>query len=180
VQAQEVIAHTKKWIENVVIAHNFCPFASRVFLNDAIHYEVVSEAKNIFNTQHFSEQIKLLDEQSAIATSFIIYPNAYLLFSDYLELLKKATAVLKRNKKHLQYQLASFHPQYLFEGEPEDSASHYTNRSPYAMLHILRQNLLNDVVEKYPDVALIPAHNIAFTQQKGVAYMQTMLAKCFK
>ena len=41
-------------------------------------------------------------------------------------------------------QLATFHPQYQFSDAEEDDVENWTNRSPYPMFHLLRENEIED------------------------------------
>jgi len=66
-------------------------------------------------------------------------------------------------------QLASFHPQYLFDGEAENSASHYSNRSPYPVIHFLREEMLSEALEEFPNPEQIPQRNISTLEKIGRA-----------
>jgi len=78
------------------------------------------------------------------------------------------------------YQLASFHPEYRFEGAEPDAPSNYTNRSPYPMLHILRESSIELALENYPNPDIIPKRNIQLTQELGLEIMKGLLARCFE
>lgn len=78
------------------------------------------------------------------------------------------------------YQLASFHPDYCFNGEEQSDASNYTNRSPYPTLHILRESTMEAAIASHPDADAIPARNIAFCQKKGNQFFAELLASCMK
>ena len=75
-----------------------------------------------------------------------------------------------------EFQFANFHPDYLFENEALDSASHFTNRSPWPMLHILRQSSISKALQHYPEPETIPERNIALMHKLG----KTALAKQLK
>ena len=78
------------------------------------------------------------------------------------------------------YQLASFHPEYCFAGEDETDAANYTNRSPYPMLHLIREASLEKALQNYPDAELIPERNIALARSKGLAEMKHLLERCLQ
>ena len=78
------------------------------------------------------------------------------------------------------YQLASFHPHYQFDGTAADAPSNYTNRSPYPMLHILREASVEIALENYPNPETIPERNIQVTQALGLKVMQDLLARCYE
>ncbi len=57
---ETIIAQTKKWITDVVIGCNFCPFAARELKADTIHYMVLENAglkKVFFRKLIFSQQV---------------------------------------------------------------------------------------------------------------------------
>lgn len=173
-----VIDHTKKWLSSVIIGHGFCPFAKREFDLNRIHYAAI-EAEDL-ETQ--LEQVILhcgaLDQDKDRATSLLIFPTALSDFTAYLDLLDLATELLKLEGYECIYQLASFHPEYIFADVPADDPSHYTNRSPYPMLHILREASVEAVLKTYPDPENIPQRNIELTQSLGLDAMRNLLKAC--
>ncbi len=171
---EEIIAHTRKWINDVVIGCNFCPFAAREFKNETILYEVAL-SENIGDClEAFLSQCKILDENPGIETSFLIMPNAVKDFHAYLDLLGLAEELIEKEDYEGIYQVASFHPLYLFEGSTEDDPANYTNRSIYPMLHILREESVERALERFPDAASIPERNIRFAREKGLSEMKLL------
>ena len=65
------------------------------------------------------------------------------------------------------YQIASFHPQYQFAETMPDDVSNYTNRSPYPMLHLIREASLEKAVANYADADQIPTRNIVLLEEMG-------------
>ncbi|HMC15166.1 MAG TPA: DUF1415 family protein, partial [Albitalea sp.] len=57
-------------------------------------------------------------------------------------------------------QIASFHPDYQFDGSVPDDIENFSNRSPYPTLHLLREASVDKAVQSFPDAALIYEHNI--------------------
>jgi hypothetical protein len=173
------IAHTRKWIADVVVGCNFCPFASRVLKAGNIHYVVVQEAE----IQKALEQLALcflhLDSNENTETLFLIFPGNYQNFEDYLDLLDLSQAFLKKQNYEGIYQIASFHPGYLFAGSTEDDPANYTNRSPYPMLHLLREESVTRAIDSFPAVEKIPEQNIDYARKKGLLYLQSLREACF-
>jgi hypothetical protein len=95
-------------------------------------------------------------------------------FDDYLDLVSLAEDRLKRNDYEGIYQVASFHPLYLFTNSDENDPANYTNRSIYPMLHLLREESIDKVLENYKDPESIPTRNINFAREKGLAYMKML------
>jgi hypothetical protein len=172
---QTVIQHTKTWVEEVVIGLNLCPFASRPFLNDSIEYTVIAGDSTERHLQQLANSFKLLDDNSDIETSLLVYPEAYQTFDDYLDWLDYANHLLADLNYTGCYQLASFHPDYRFAGSEKNDASNFTNRSPYPMLHLIREKSLEAAITSYPDIEQVPKNNIRKLQEIGYAEMQKKL-----
>jgi len=177
-KTENIISRTKKWIIDVVVGCNFCPFASRVIKMDTIHYQVEPTADLTIAGQSFLRECRRLDADTAIETSFLIFPETFAKFDDYLELVQMTEKLLKKNGYEGVYQVASFHPLYRFAGAPADDAANYTNRSIYPMLHLLREDLVEKALQNYPDPEQIPERNIGFARQKGAVYMKMLRDAC--
>lgn len=176
--SDKVISDTKNWLEQVVIGCNFCPFAGREFRRGSIRYTVLatSDRKAILTT--LALEFERLDEDAAIETTLIILPGQFPDFNKYLDLIDLCQDFLEEEDREGVYQIASFHPTYLFAGAKESDAENYTNRSPYPMIHILREASLTAVLENFPDPEAIPEKNIAFARQKGLDYMRKLREQC--
>lgn len=174
-----IISQTKKWIVDVVVGCNFCPFALREVKKETIYFEVVDGNKEAV-LQALSAALAKMNVQVEMETTFLILPQHFARFSDYLKLVQKAEILIKKSGYEGIYQVASFHPDYLFLGSRMNDAANYTNRSPYPMLHILREESVSRAVDSYPHAKKIPQKNIAFARQKGLAYMQCLLAACME
>ncbi|MDB2438488.1 DUF1415 domain-containing protein [Hellea sp.] len=177
---QTIIAQTKIWLSSIVIAHNICPFAKREFDSGRIHYEVIETSETQRQLEQLIAQCAALDKDAARETSLLIFPSSLSDYGDYLDFLALATALLKTQDYEGIYQLASFHPDYQFAETPPDDASHYTNRSPYPMLHILREASVEAALKHYPNPEGIPERNIALMQEMGVEVMRGLLAACYE
>ena len=119
-----------------------------------------------------------LDSQPDTETTLIIFSEAYTEFDDFLDMLAIAEDVLIEQGYEGVYQLASFHPDYCFADADSDDAANYTNRSPYPMLHLIREASIEQVLEHYPDPEQIPERNIRITRESGAAFWQKLLTSC--
>lgn len=175
VSDKTIIAQTRQWIEQVVIGLNFCPFAKRVFDKGLIAYKVANN-KNIeddlFSLMALCAE---LNQNKDLETGFVIYPDKLSDFDDYLDFLDLANQLLVEQGYEGVYQLASFHPQYCFEDTAQNAAENYTNRSPYPMLHLLREQSLERALEQYEAPEEIPASNIKVATQKGAEFFSKLL-----
>jgi len=173
-----IIAQTKKWIIDVVVGCNFCPFAGKEVSRGSIHYEVLHAADKKKVLQALAIEFLYLDENPGTETSLLILPGSFLIFNEYLDLVEIAESFLKKEGHEGKYQLASFHPLYLFAATTETDPANYTNRSPYPMLHLLREASITKAVDNYPGIENIPLQNIDFTTKKGLNYMQSLKDAC--
>ena len=172
----EIILLTKRWIEKVVIGFNFCPFAAKVFKDDAIHYHVVSSSDNADCLAKFFIECERLDNHPEIETTLIILEKAVPDFLEYLDLVSMAEQLLTVHNYEGVYQVATFHPRYLFEGSSEDDPANYTNRSPFPIIQLLREESIERALEKFSDPDRIPERNIVFARNKGLEFMKSFVA----
>ena len=163
----------------MVIGCNFCPFATREVKKDSIRFEVVEGSKAIV-LNVLSESFAKMNAQPEIETMFLLLPKGFSRFADYLKLADGADVLIKKSGYEGIYQVATFHPDYLFAGSSLNDAANYTNRSPYPMLHILREESVSRAIDSYPDTEKIPEKNTAFARQKGLAYMKRLRAACME
>ena len=175
---QEIVEQTRCWIETVVVANNFCPFAARVLQHGSLACRVVPETLPEQCLLALAEECQRLDHDSDIETSLLIFPDGWTAFDDYLDLLALAEAWLLDQGYEGEYQLASFHPDYLFDGADLQDPANYTNRSPFPMLHLLRESSIERAVQDFPGVDEIPERNVATARRKGLTEMQALLAGC--
>lgn len=175
-----MIAQTKRWILEVVVGCNFCPFAAREVKRGSVHYEVIDNADTDTSMNALLMVLQRMEEDSDIETALLLLPENYENFESYLDLVETAETLLEDNDYEGIYQVASFHPQYLFAGAPANDPGNYTNRSPYPMLHILREESVSRAVDGHPDIEAVPNNNIQFAKEKGLVYMQELLAACMR
>lgn len=171
----DVTSAVTAWLENSVIGLNLCPFAKREWHHDRVRLKVCEAEQISPLRQALKAELAYLDEHPEIETSLLIHPRVLTEFADYNSFLARADALLHRLGYEGVYQIASFHPQYQFSGTEADDAANYSNRSPYPLLHILRETSLDEAIANYPDTANIPKQNIALMQQLGIEHLQAQL-----
>ena len=164
---EAVIAEVKGWVEDRVVGWNLCPFARRELVNETIRFRVCEPEDEEALLLALAEEIEVLDRQPEVETTLLIHPGFLDNFEDYNDFLDLADALLTQMERDGVYQVASFHPHYQFaETEPEDPEN-FTNRSPYPLLHLLREASLSQAVESHPNVEQIPEDNIALMNRLG-------------
>jgi len=175
----DIIKQTESWIKQVVIDCNFCPFAAKALLKKTIHYSVQNQITDKDCLLILEQEVNYLNTNNHLETTFIIFGTDFKDFDSYLILVNKAESWLSKNNYDGIYQLASFHPDYCFEGADDLDPANYTNRSIYPMLHLLREESITKVLAFYKNPESIPHNNIAFAQNKGLQYMQALRLACF-
>lgn len=150
----------KAWIEQWVIELNLCPFAAKPFIEDKIRYVVFDKIEVFELMDFFLEELRELSTTTSFDTSILILNNICKDFEDYLDVFYFLESKLADFDFEDEFQLASFHPAYRFEGEEESSNSQYTNRSPIPLIHILRVDQVEAARNFYPNIELIPENNI--------------------
>ena len=172
--SEQIIDRTKKWITDVVIGCNLCPFAANVVKQQSVFYKVELSTDMGTCLTSFECEMERLDNDATIETSFLIFPNTFKKFDDYLHLVSLAEKLLKKKGYEGIYQVASFHPLYLFADSEENDPANYTNRAIYPMLHLLREESIDKALAHYKSPESIPARNMNFAREKGLAYMKML------
>lgn len=175
-----VVQTTRKWVEDVVVGYNLCPFAKRELVRDRVRF-VVTEADNEDSLlQALQAELRRLDDEPDVETTLLIHPDALQDFAAYNEFLDAADGLLAYLNMEGVYQIASFHPDYQFADTNPDDAENYTNRSPFPMLHVLREASLETAIDNHPDVDGIPQRNIELMNTLGAEKMRDILSNCLK
>lgn len=176
---QQIKASTQAWLKSVIIEYSICPFAKRELERGSIHFSVNHDTETEQCLLHLVDECDRLETDPGIETTLLIYADAFAEFDDYLDFLEIAESLLIEQGYEGTFQLASFHPDYCFQGSDPDDAANYTNRSPYPMLHLLRESSIEQAVAAHPDPENIPQHNIELTRKLGLAKMQALLSACY-
>lgn len=161
--AAQVIAETTDWIDRVVIGLGLCPFAKAVQTRQLVRY-VVTDAKTESELLVALEtELRALaaTDPAVVDTTLLIHPQALSDFLDYNDFLHDADDKLVELELEGELQIASFHPDYRFADAPADDPANYSNRSPYPMLHLLREASVSRAVAAFPDASQIYERNVA-------------------
>jgi len=170
---------TKNWLNKVVVGLNFCPFAGREVKRGSIRFQVIESHNFTDLKEALVAEFEKLTNEPELETTLLIYPSQFLKFDDFLDWASFAEGLLVELGYEGIFQVASFHPDYMFEGSNFLDAANYTNRSPFAMLHLLREESLEKAIENHPNAYQIPDTNIAVAREKGLAQMKLLLQSCF-
>jgi len=157
-----VAAATQRWLERAVIGLGLCPFAKAVYVKRQIRYAVTAATTADALLAELAHELALLAQADPeeIDTTLLIHPHVLSDFSDYNEFLGQADDAIAELGLEGVIQVASFHPRYQFEGAGPDDIENYTNRSPYPMLHLLRESSVERAVTTHPDTTAIYRKNM--------------------
>ncbi len=124
--------------------------------------------------QAFLSELDLLqaNPESSLATTLLVFGNALQSFDDYLDFVADAESLLEAAGLEGLMQVASFHPDYQFHGEAADAPGQFSNRSPFPMIHLLRESMITRLVASYPAPESIPEHNVRVLEALGSDELQ--------
>ncbi len=169
-----IAGQTRKWLAEFVVGLNLCPFARPLLDNPQLRIEVCQDSDPDALRVAFLQELDLLQStpEAEIASTLLVFSQALAEFNDYLDFVDDARDLLTEAGLDGVVQLASFHPDYQFEGEPADGASHFSNRAPWPTLHFIREDMLSRVLGDFPDPEAIPERNMETLGDIGVADLQ--------
>ena len=173
------IITTQRWIQSFVVELNLCPFAQHVTVRDVIRYTACANESLQDILHALYEEMDWLDSDPKTETSFLILTSGMKDFSDFNDCLAIAQELLVMMNWVGRYQLVGFHPHHQFDGTDPDDAENYTNRSPYPMVHILRESSVTQAVDATENIALIPKRNTDTLNQLGVEVLIKRWQDCF-
>lgn len=167
----DYVALTQQWLERFVIGLNLCPFAAAPFRKGQIRYVLEESNDPEQLVKSFLKELDYLHRTDPVEveTTLIIHPNLltdFLAYNDFVGLLED---LLEDAGLSGTFQLASFHPDYQFGGVSVNDPANYTNRSPYPMLHILREESVSKAVDQFSEPERIPEMNMKRLREMGEA-----------
>ena len=178
IDAAQVEADVRRWLERAVIGLNLCPFAKAVQAKDQVRIVVSDASTARALLEQLGEEMALLRDTPSdqVDTTLLVHPLVLQDFLDYNDFLDDAEALLDVLELDGVLQVASFHPDYQFAGTEPDDAENLTNRAPYPILHLLREESVARAVEAYPEPDSIIERNIATMQKLGAEGFQKLLS----
>jgi hypothetical protein len=158
----DVVSRTRAWVEHAVVGLNLCPFAKAPMAKGQIRYVVCDTTDPRVLLDELCAQMTALvaADPSEVETTLLIHPNALLDFLDFNDFLEAAEAALEELGLDGVLQVASFHPDYQFDGTEPDDPGNASNRSPYPTLHLLREASVDRAVEAFPEAESIFENNL--------------------
>ena len=177
--SDKVINSVRRWVETVVIGLNLCPFARRELANNRVRFSVSKAVAEEQLLVDLRAELSILVEVEDIETILLIHPGVLQGFFDFNQFLTDAEMLLVEMGVEGVFQIASFHPDYQFGGSDPDDVENYTNRSPFPMLHLIREESLERAIAGYPDADEIPDRNMELMRSLGHSHMRALLLACY-
>ncbi|MEM7659423.1 MAG: DUF1415 domain-containing protein [Bacteroidota bacterium] len=179
-ESSHVLQATRNWLERVVVGLTLCPFASQPLSRNQIRL-AVSQASSFdqLSKELLSEMAFLLEhEPDELETSLLIIPGLLGDFEEYLDFVAWGEEQIEAIGAEGTLQIATFHPAYRFADADSEDAANFSNRSPYPMIHFLREESVAEAIAHHPDVEGIPERNVAKLRALGFAHLQALRAAC--
>lgn len=167
---------TRIWLEKAVIGLNLCPFAKAVYMKRQIRFAVSGARDSDALAEDLVSELTHLAsaDPASLDTTMLIHPHALTDFSEYNDFLSAADAIVDALGWSGEIQIASFHPDYRFEDSSPEDIENYTNRSPYPMLHLLREASVEKAVAAFPEASDIYLRNMETLRQLGLPGWRTL------
>ena len=174
----QVEARVRRWLDRAVIGLNLCPFAKAVVAKGQVRIVVSDASTERALLEELGEEMVLLRDTPAeqIDTTLLVHPQVLGDFLDYNDFLDDADALVEALELDGVLQVASFHPHYQFDGTEPDDAENLTNRAPYPILHLLREDSVDRAVAAYPEPESIIERNVARMQELGSEGFRKLLS----
>lgn len=178
----DILNNTKAWLETIVIGMNFCPFARKPFESELVRLTCSAAEKDDDILEVVLEELNRLEDSSSsdLETTLIIFPDIYPDFDAFNSLLYVLNEMLVLEGFEGIFQIASFHPNYQFAGTEKHDVDNYTNRAPYPIIHLLREESVSEALDKHPDPDNIPMQNIQRLQSLSEQELKTYFSYLYK
>lgn len=166
----KVLQETRTWLDKVVIGLQLCPFAKIPYDLGKVRLSVYRADNMSMWLQYVYDELIHIEKTPAdlLSNSLLILPNGPQDFEDFLDLVDMTEVLIQDQGLSKTFQLAHFHPHYVFAGVQADDPSNYTNRSPYPILHLLRVDEVATAIESHPDIHSVAPDNIHKMRELGV------------
>jgi hypothetical protein len=182
VDDEVVQQQVQRWLEQAVVGLGLCPFAAKPLQEKRVAIDVsrARSAEDLLNDLHLA--LCRIEETGLdkLETSLLVVPDMLQDFYDYNDFLDIADAVLQEGGWEGDIQIASFHPDYQFAGTEKSDHENFSNRAPYPIFHLLREDSLEQAINSHPDPEGIPERNIALLQDMDGAAIKALFPYCFK
>jgi hypothetical protein len=179
-----VLDASRRWVETLVVRHGLCPFAARVLKNNGLSFVVSAATTRETLLEDLARELLRLNQhtRAELETTLLIHPYVLTEFQAYNDFLDVVDAIIDEAGLRGVLQVASFHPDYQFADSEADDAANYSNRSPYPMLHLLREVSIDEAVRDWTakgrQLEDIPLANAETLRRMGKPLLEKLLLAC--
>jgi uncharacterized protein len=173
------INSVRQWFEKAVLGLNLCPFAFRPYKQGTIHFELSNARDDEGCLNDVYDWLLKMENDESIETMILIIPHHLAHFDDYNQFMALAELLLEQQGWEGTFQIASFHPDYCFDGAQYNDRANWTNRSPFPLLHLIREQSISSVIDSNADVDQVPHTNIKKLNSMDDAAMQEIFGRRF-
>ncbi|MGX5914543.1 DUF1415 domain-containing protein [Aliidiomarina sp. Khilg15.8] len=173
---KEYIHQFQRWVSEFIVDLNICPFARREVSRNSVRYVVTKFENDDEFYATLCQELQLLDSSSETETTLLLLPQLTDDFEGFLNQAGFAEQILHLNGYEGVYQIANFHPDYVFADSAPDDAANYSNRAPCPALHLLREASLTRAIDAHKNAEQIPDDNVRRLREIGLAELQARLA----
>lgn len=177
---EAIINAVKSWVERFVVGESLCPFARRPLEAGRVRFAVTGAQSETALLESLTDELVRLSRQAALETTLLIHPNVLNDFLSYNQFLDEADALVRSLNMEGVVQVASFHPDYQFAGTKPGDAGNYTNRSPYPLLHLIREESIEAASRSFAGIENVPDRNIRHLQDIGTDALAERLQACLR
>ena len=179
---QAVERHIRAWLASFVVELELCPFAQPLLEAHNLRITVSRACSPEQARLALLQELDVLQQSTEkdVATTLLAFPGLFADFEDYLDFLDEAQGLLAEAGLEGLVQIASFHPNYQFHGETADAPANFSNRTPYPILHLLREGMLTRVLEDFPEPDQIPVRNVRVLEALGREALEVRWRDLFK
>lgn len=161
--SEQIEDEVSRWVEACVIGLDLCPFAAAPFREDRVAIKICKSKTQEGAVSFLLAQIEklIMTPPRKLSNTLVVFSDAFGDFEDFLDALATFNGLLAQSALVDAFQIASFHPNYHFSDSPPDARGNLTNRAPYPIFHLLREDEVTDAVMRYKNPEQIPTRNIS-------------------
>ena len=155
------------WLDEFIVGHNVCPFARRPLSQGLVKLLVLESKLEEELTQTLLQALQelVVSPRAKLETTIIVIPHQLSDFDDFWSYCEWTQDILIESAVEGLVQIVGFHPDFRFAGSEHEDAANYVNRSPYPLIHLLREESVEEAAEQYPDIASIPERNALYLRR---------------
>lgn len=135
------LALTRRWLEEVIIAKSFCPFARLPYEEEDVLLELLPLSAE-GQIRAFAQRAQQMSENELPETALLISSLNQEDFELFLDFQDACQQLVDAHFPQ-EFVIASFHPLYRFADMPATDMRHFIHRSPLPIVQLLRNKSIS-------------------------------------